>query len=106
MTDLKLLELSVNAMLGMEANMNTKNACPFCGCHSTQVLSPTTIPNTSTNAKGYQIECLNCGARGPCGMAMPADAAHSWDNGYLAYCRPMLPPNAKVSGGGAFPPSA
>jgi transcription elongation factor Elf1 len=63
--------------------MNTKNACPFCGCHSTQVLSPHTMPNTSTHAKGYQIECVNCGARGPCGMATPADAANSWDKGDL-----------------------
>jgi transcription elongation factor Elf1 len=66
------------------------NACPFCGFLSTQVLGSTTKPNTSTHAKGYQVECVNCGARGPCGMSTPKDAVAVWDNGDLDYDRPLI----------------
>src|SRR5512147_1424151 len=60
--------------------MKTEKVCPFCGEHSTQILSPKSKPNTSTHAKGYQVECMNCGARGPCGMATPDGAARAWND--------------------------
>ncbi len=68
----------------------TTNYCPFCACHSTHILGPTTSPSTSTHAKGYQIECINCGARGPSGMATPKDAVTVWDNGDCCYKRPIV----------------
>lgn len=67
-----------------------ENTCPFCGCLSTQVLQPP----SSTHGKGYQIECINCGARGPCGMATPEDACLAWDKGDPPYERPFLGKNA------------
>ena len=66
------------------------NPCPFCGLLSTHVLGPTTSPNTSTHAKGYQVECINCGARGPCGMANSKSAVLVWDRGDCQYRRPIL----------------
>lgn len=68
----------------------TKNSCPFCGFNSTQMLTPTSKPNTSTHAKGFQIECFNCGARGPAGMARPIDAVRVWDKGDGFYSRPCV----------------
>ena len=67
--------------------MKTKNACPFCGYNSTQVLSP---HNNNSNLKGYQVECLNCGARGPCGMVSQKAAIGVWDKGDLHYERPLI----------------
>lgn len=64
------------------------NLCPFCGFLSTQILTP----EDSTGGKGYQVECANCGARGPCGMARPVDAVIAWDSGDLPhlYRRPVV----------------
>jgi hypothetical protein len=73
--------------------MKTKNVCPFCGFNSTRVLSPTTKPETSTYAKGYQVECFNCGARGPLGMATPKDAIGVWDKGDRGYERDLIDTN-------------
>ena len=73
----------------------TKIHCPFCGHHSTQVLGPHTEPNTSTHGKGYQIECTNCGARGPCGMAMPLEAGKAWDLGDDGHYRTDNPTKPK-----------
>jgi hypothetical protein len=68
--------------------MKRKNNCPFCGFLSTHVLGPRTSPEKSTYAKGYQIECMNCGARGPLGMATEKDASLVWDRGDGFYRRP------------------
>ena len=66
--------------------MKTKNACPFCGFNSTTVLGPP----ESTQGKGYQVECINCGARGPCGMKDPYSAIGVWDHGDMNYRRPKI----------------
>ena len=59
----------------------TENACPFCLQKSTKVLGPKSVPEKSTHGEGYQAECINCGARGPCGMTTPKDAELAWDKG-------------------------
>lgn len=82
--------------------MKTKNACPFCGHNTTQVLSPTTTPNTSSHGKGYQVECINCGARGPCGMAAPKDAISVWEKGDPPYERPFFNADSKLVYGAGF----
>ena len=61
--------------------MKVKNPCPFCDQLSVQVLTPTSQPNTSTHAKGFQAECINCGARGPCGYADKSSALFAWEYG-------------------------
>lgn len=61
--------------------MRQKRGCPFCNCNSTQVLEPTSAPNTSSHAKGCQIECINCGARGPSGMLNSSAACSAWSEG-------------------------
>jgi hypothetical protein len=55
--------------------------CPFCGCGSIHVLGPKTRPLTSSHGRGYQVECINCGARGPCGMRTRKDAMLVWIHG-------------------------
>lgn len=70
--------------------MKTNNACPFCSQNSVQVLGPKTSPNTSTHALGYQVECVNCGARGPCGMINEDEAIAVWDQGIYWYARPAV----------------
>jgi len=59
--------------------MKAKNKCPFCGELDIHILGPQTIPEKSTHAKGFQVECFNCGARGPLGMATKKDAILEWD---------------------------
>ena len=61
--------------------MKTKTDCPFCGCSSTQILGPNTKPQKSAHGKGYQVECLNCAARGPSGMVTGREAVLVWDKG-------------------------
>jgi hypothetical protein len=63
--------------------IETKTGCPFCGCHSTHVLGP----ENSTHGNGYQVECINCATRGPCGMKSPKDAVLVWDYGDCGYQR-------------------
>ena len=70
--------------------MKTKNACPFCGHDTTTILSPTTTPEPSDNRSGYQVQCVNCGARGPFGMASPELAIGAWEIGDLHYRRPFI----------------
>lgn len=68
----------------MFTRSEAKEPCPFCGCEMQKnVLGP----EESTNKKGFQIECFNCGARGPCGMATPKDAALAWDYGDFGFTR-------------------
>ena len=61
-----------------------KNACPFCGFKSTQVLTP------EMSTGGHQVECTNCAARGPCGYRSPKDAVLAWDLGDGNYSRPFV----------------
>lgn len=61
--------------------MQMKKNCPFCGYSSRKILGPDSKPYPSTHGKGYQVECINCGARGPCGMATANDAVGAWDHG-------------------------
>jgi hypothetical protein len=75
--------------------MQRKNNCPFCGFLSTHVLGPRTSPEKSTHAKGYQVECINCGARGPLGMATEKDASLVWDRGDFGYRDRQEVPNAR-----------
>ena len=39
------------------------------------------------DGKGKQVECLNCGARGPCGMKNDDEAIKVWENGDVGYKR-------------------
>ncbi|MBL1275731.1 MAG: hypothetical protein COB30_006565 [Ectothiorhodospiraceae bacterium] len=75
----------------------TDNECPFCRSNSTHVLSLSTKPNTSSHAKGYQVECVDCGARGPCGMATPKDAMNAWAKGDTHYKQLAEDDSGKVS---------
>jgi Lar family restriction alleviation protein len=68
--------------------MKTTNGCPFCGYHSTRILSPRTPPEGTYES--YQVECINCGARGPIDFEKEKDAIFAWDNGDLDYVRPTV----------------
>jgi hypothetical protein len=52
--------------------------CPFCGCGPLNVLE-TKTPKGGT---AYQIQCDDCLARGPGGMATEIDAYQAWNAGY------------------------
>lgn len=58
--------------------MKTKRDCPFCGENSVNILSPKTVPQ-STHGKGYQVECFECGARGPLGYVDKKNAILGWE---------------------------
>jgi predicted RNA-binding Zn-ribbon protein involved in translation (DUF1610 family) len=81
-------ELKTNREIG-ESELKIKNSCPFCGFRNAQVLGP----SKSTHGKGFQVECINCGARGPCGMASSDDAILAWEKGDIpeVYERPLIP---------------
>lgn len=73
------------------------NPCPFCGFASARVLPPgwdQRGPDEGGLPKGFQVECLNCGARGPCGMRSTVAARMAWDLGDGGYTRPVLLPTA------------
>lgn len=59
--------------------MEAEKECPFCGCNSIQVLTPKSKPQTSAHGRGYQVECINCGSRGPCGMIDEKAAIYVWN---------------------------
>lgn len=61
--------------------MRMQNPCPFCECLSLQILTPTSSPNRSTGGLGFQVECINCGARGPLGYKDKSSAKLSWEYG-------------------------
>lgn len=63
--------------------LSRSNACPFCGELATQVLDP--LPG-----RGYQVECLNCGARGPAGGETEEAASRAWDHGDGFFTRPLV----------------
>lgn len=65
--------------------LSPKNPCPFCGYLSTKV-----IHNKDYHPVGFQVECVNCGARGPAGMVDHNAAVMVWDKGDLDYNRPQL----------------
>ena len=77
--------------------MKPKTDCPFCGCRCTQMLGPNTTPRTSAHGKGYQVECLNCAARGPAGMVTSKDAVLVWDKGDFGHER-LIAPNVNTVG--------
>ena len=54
--------------------------CPFCGCKSNEILKDDPI-------KGFQIGCVNCGARGPAGFKSEKDACLAYDNGDTGFNR-------------------
>lgn len=64
--------------------MKTKKVCPFCGFNNTQVVGEKKSEENPA-AKGFQTECINCGARGPCGMVDHTNAIKAWDNGDFGY---------------------
>ncbi|MDQ6962223.1 MAG: hypothetical protein Q9M28_06785 [Mariprofundaceae bacterium] len=59
----------------------SKVPCPFCGMVSVGVLSPKTTPNASSHKAGFQAECINCGARGPCHFETARFAILAWEYG-------------------------
>lgn len=61
------------------------NPCPFCGCLHTEILKP----GESTSG-GYQVQCVNCGARGPTGWSCDQGAAHGWNKGDSEHQRPRF----------------
>ena len=61
--------------------------CPFCGHASKQILGPKTRPQTSAHGRGYQVECINCAARGPAGFASERDAMQAFGDGDMGYRR-------------------
>lgn len=65
--------------------LSRKNACPFCGQLATSL-----IP--ATPGRGFQVECLNCGARGPAGAHSPDDATRAWDYGDGFFLRRHIDP--------------
>ena len=60
------------------------NPCPFCGYLAPHVLG------WAETGKGYQIECHNCGARGPVGWIDEEAAAKAWDYGDPPHRRPKV----------------
>lgn len=65
--------------------MKTDKACPFCGQNSVRVIGEKRDETKPPYATGYQVECINCGSRGPSGMHNEANAVLAWnigDNGF------------------------
>lgn len=59
--------------------MKSKTPCPWCKCNDIQVLSPGLTPHIKDLKPGHQVECINCGARGPCGYIDTANAIGAWE---------------------------
>lgn len=61
--------------------METGRCCPFCEFDSVCVIGEKKDPIKSPNAKGFQAECINCGARGPMGYIDEKNAIEAWVKG-------------------------
>ncbi|MCY1307648.1 hypothetical protein D9M68_19670 [compost metagenome] len=61
----------------MKANCN----CHFCNENEIRVLNEKLTPDEQGLKPGYQVECVNCGARGPSGYATEAHALVAWHAG-------------------------
>lgn len=67
--------------------LKTEKGCPFCGFNSTQVIKnpkqklKIRMDDAVYHPPGHQVECINCGARGPCGFKSKKEAVLAWDRG-------------------------
>ena len=61
--------------------MKSKRDCPFCGENDLRILDGNSGKNPEATKPGFQAECFNCAARGPCGFIDAASALTAWEDG-------------------------
>lgn len=59
--------------------MKSKRSCPWCHCNDIRVLSKGLTPEVKGLFEGHQVECTNCGARGPSGYIDTSNAVGAWE---------------------------
>jgi hypothetical protein len=59
--------------------MKANCKCHFCKEDEIRILNAKLTPGEQGLKPGYQVECVNCGARGPGGHVDTANAVCAWE---------------------------
>jgi hypothetical protein len=65
--------------------MKSKTPCPWCKESIIRVLSKGLTPEVEGLMPGHQVECTNCGARGPSGYIDTSNAVGAWEGLDMAF---------------------